>query len=1107
MSDFTTAYKQLNKEQRQAVDNIDGPMLVLAGPGTGKTQLLSARVSNILLKTDVSPSNILCLTFTENGALNMRQRLRSMIGDDAYDVTISTYHSFGSDIIRNYSQYFQNLAVDRSDDIRMERPIDELSQIQIVDQIVRALPFDSPLLGARYYVKSVVSTISDLKQHLVTPSRLTSIASNNLQQITQAQPPLDSIINDRGGFSSKKSERFGQYAQLLEAFRGLDGNLLELATHELELAQKKSEETQSTTPLTKWKNTWLHKTDTDVFVLTDPERSIRMTELAKVYAAYERALRVRAAYDFDDMIIRAIDGLRHNDEFRYNLQERYQYILLDEFQDTNPSQFELVKCIADHPVHEGRPNIMAVGDDDQAIFAFQGANVGNMKEFIQTFRGVQIVNLRENYRSHPDVLHVAHNIAGQIEDRLHSQLDGIVKTLVASSAVLPAKSEVSRHEFLAEASEYSWISEKIATLIQNGTKASNIAVLAPKHALLENLVPFLSQHDIPLSYEKRENILETEIVQGLRLAAQLVQSLIMQDTPRINQYFPLVLSLPYWEIKASEIWQVNWKLARHDEDRTWPEIALTNKKLSRAVTFYLAISSCAASEPLELTLDKLVGSLPVLDAGGPLTAPLKEYYFSRAARANDALKYYEAVSHLSVIRSKLREHQAMQDRQLVLDDFLNFFDMYEAAEASLVNSHPVAQAADSVQLMTVYKAKGLEFDHVFIVQALDDVWGSSSRSSSNKLSLPANLQYIRYANSTDDERLRLFFVALTRAKHGLYITSHAQKDSGKATTPLKYLSESDGLSRNLPPHAQKILSSPVSLDTATKDIETLWQAGQVSLQADFGSLLAERLATYQMSPTHLNTFIDVERGGPEAFLVQTLLKFPQAPHASGEYGTAVHNTLEWYQNQLNDGRHPDNSALLARYELELNRRYMTEQDRTDALKKGSQALTMYISARHKMFTLQAKAEVNFYSEGVVLGNARLSGKIDRLEIDPKNKTVRIADYKTGTPLTKWDNSIKALKYRQQLYFYKLLIEGSTTWRDYTVLEARLEFVEPDKPQKGSIVSPLVLEFDNQTEQQLKALVAEVWKRIQALELPDIATYPKDAKGVATFIAELLSANK
>lgn len=1104
MTKYEEAYQALNDAQKKAVNTIDGPLLVLAGPGTGKTQLLSARVARILEKTDVGPRNILCLTFTESGAQNMRERLRSFIGDEAYDVTISTYHSFGSDIIKGYAEYFQTIGLDRSDDIRMERPIDELSQIQLAEQIISKLPFDSPLLSARYYIKSVVGTISDLKQHLITPVSLRQIAADNLSQIDTAQQVIDSVVNSKGGISRKKADKLSQYQQLLDELSKLDGELIAQAVTALANAHEHAEVLASPTPLREWKDEWLHKDEHDNFTLTDPSRSHKMIELANIFEAYEKALKQLAAYDFDDMILRAIQGLKDNDELRYNLQERYQYILLDEFQDTNPAQFELVRRIADHPVHEGRPNVMAVGDDDQAIFAFQGANVGNMKEFVQTFRDVSVINLTENYRSHADILHIAHNIAGQIEDRLHTQFKDIDKLLQAKGSTLPQVAQISRHEFAAEASEYAWVADSIKRLIDAGVPPTEIAVLAPKHALLEGIVPFLKQADVAVSYEKRENILETEIVQGLRMAATLLIALQRNDIATINQYFPLVLSLPYWNIAPEDIWRINWQFAKKSEERQWPEIALDNPNLQSAVSFYLAASAAASHQPLEHTLDTLAGTLPVIIGDTEVFAPLKTFYFSESKRVGDALRYYEAIGHLSVIRARLRDYQTGSDHQLGLQDFIDFFAMYEAAEASLINSHPIAQSAQAVQLMTAYKAKGLEFDHVFILQALDDVWGSASTGGQNKLSLPQNLKHIRYSNSTNDERLRIFFVAITRARHGLYITSHSQKDNGKSTTPLKYLAEADGISSHLPERVQAIHIEATNPSRLARDTETLWQAGQVTLPADFRSLIADRLKGYRMSPTHFNAFIDVEHCGPETFLMQTLLRFPQAPTASGEFGTAIHNTLEWYQNQLNSGSRPSITRLLEYYGTEVKRRYMTDADRAQALAKGKVSLQKYIYSRKDMFERRAKAEVNFYAEGVTIGDAHLNGKIDRLEIDDQAKTVRIIDYKTGSPLNKWTGSTKALKYKQQLYFYKFLIEGSTSWRDYKVLEARLEFVEPTRNGAGDIQPPLIIQFDTDEEKRMKALIQAVWLRIQTLDLPDISAYSKDLKGIQAFEKYLLT---
>lgn len=1090
---YDDAYNKLNPEQRLAVDTIEGPLLVLAGPGTGKTQILSARVACILQKTDISASNILCLTFTESGAANMRERLISFMGDEAYDVTISTYHSFGNEIIKKYREYFEHIAVDRTEDIRLERPIDELTQTKIVVDTIDQLPFDSILLGARYYVGSVVQTISDLKQHLINPVQLKAIAKCNLEQIDAAQLSIDEIINKAFGISRKKTEWINQYSTLLNNLSILKGDLVEQAVLALKQAYDQFEELNSSKPLTVWKNAWLHKNEDDKFTLTRRADSEKMFELASVYESYEQALKKDALYDFDDMILRAIGGITSNDELRYNLQERYQYILLDEFQDTNPAQFELVKKLTDHPVHEGRPNIMAVGDDDQAIFAFQGARVGNLQDFLDSFKDVVVINLTHNYRSHSDILHVATNIASQIKDRVSNLLkdQGINKILLASSSSLPRASTIARHEFQAESAEFSWVARKISALVESGVSPSEIAVLTPKHKILENLVPFLNQKSIPISYERRENILETEIVCGLRLVAQLLQSLEDHNMALSNQYFPRVLSLPYWQIPALDIWRANWQFGKHNESRSWAQVALDNQSLACAVEYYLSLSTHLTTEPLEVILDECI-------------LPLKDYYFSKEKRHVDSLKFYESISHLSVIRTQLRSYQDSSNHQLRLSDFLDFFDMYEAAGSVLINTHPIAQGKNSVQLMTAYKAKGLEFDYVFILQAHDDIWGNASRGLSNKLSLPPNLDHIRYASVGDDERLRLFFVAISRARHGLFITSHSQKENGKPTIPLKYLSESDGISAYLPLHSQKIIPTLLSQDELMESIATLWSAGRVALPTDFRDLLSERLARYVMSPTHLNTFMDLEYGGPEEFLMRTLLRFPSAPTTSGEYGVAIHNTLEWYQSEISKGLLPSIDATLVHYEDDLTHRYLIDQDQVRVREKGRVVLQKYLSARSEMLKVSAQVEVDFSSDSVVMNGVRLTGKIDRLEVDKANKKLTIVDFKTSTALPRWNSSANAYKYKHQLYFYKFLLEGSSAWSGYTVAGARLEFVEPTDLKSGVIQPPLVIQFDDKEEQDIKQLIKVVWDKIQTLDLPKVDKYSKDISGTKEFELDLLS---
>lgn len=1092
---------KLNAKQQEAVDYIYGPLLVLAGPGTGKTQLLSARIAHILEKTDTNAHNILCLTFTDNAAANMRERLTSLIRDSAYDVHIATYHSFGSDIIKSYSRYFEEINLETGKDSRLERPIDDLQRFQIIHELINSLPYSSPLIGARHYVKNIISTISDLKRSLYTPETLHKLATQNLAQCQDISPHIKNILSGIKKFPSKAHLSIPIFEQIEIILRDYDG-LAGLAHTALTQALLDAEQQESSKPLTKWKDDWIQRRNHEDFVFGDYEQQERMVELAKIYAEYSDRLMSKNLYDYDDMILRTIQALRENDDLRFSLQEKYQFILLDEFQDTNAAQFELVKLLADNPVHEGQPNIFAVGDDDQAIYAFQGANVSNMKQFCETFRDVKVINLSENYRSHPDIIHTAHGIAGQIESRLHHEIEGITKELTAVSVELPAQSVIERHEFIGEADEYAWVANKINDLIKSGIKPHEIAVLAPKHALLESLVPFLTLQKTPVMYEKRENILDTQLMKMIKTMCELVNACSANDSLKIDELLPQVLSYDFFEIPVEDIWRINW--AMRNSDMSWAEKALELTILRPHVLFFLALGLRAPNEPLEYVIDFLMGSteISIGDGDDRYTSPFKDYYFRKGKE--DVLTYYESISNLSTIREHIRTWQRTEEKLLTIPDFLSFIRAYEIAEEPILNTHPLSLAEESVQLMTVYKAKGLEFEHVFLLSVHDDIWGKGARGQVNNLSLPTNLKHIRYKGSDEDELKRLLFVAITRAKIGLYMTSYARKDNGKSTMPVKYLREySEGEMRYttvLPKDKQVVNFIELPPSDSLTAVDTLWHQRHIKPLTSLKNLIAPRLAKFQLSPTNLNAFTDLTYGGPEQFVLQSILRFPQAPGVSGEYGNAVHYALERYQTKIIQGAKPTINTILRDFDDSLSKRYVPKEQMQNLRAKGHYSLTNYIEQRKSMFMRTAHIEVPFAHEGVTLGSARLTGKIDRLEVNERQKTIQIIDFKTGHSHSKWDKEVKLLKYQQQLYFYKILVENSSSWSNYRVEGARLEFVEPNG--KGEIAPPLEVVFNDKDEASFKELIQAVWDCIQTLDLPDTAQFKNDYSGVVAFIESL-----
>src|SRR3989304_4452521 len=314
---FEERYRKLNEFQKKAVDTSEGPVMVVAGPGTGKTEILSLRVANILRKTETLPNKILCLTFTDSASVNMRKRLSGLIGRDAFRVSINTFHSFGVEVINNHPEFFYG-GINFS-------PASDLAQIEILEGIFSELPHNNPLRkevpDAGYaYLWQVQNAIGYIKKAGLTPE---------------------------------------EFAQILEHNK----RLLEYI------------------------NT----------VLKDSLYLEKQFALSEIYREYQKRIRSNLYYDFDDMIIETIQSIENNKTLRYELQDRYEYILVDEFQDTNDAQMRLLRLITNPDERGKEPNIMVVGDDDQAVYKFQGAEISNILDFTKIYPDPVIVTITDNY--------------------------------------------------------------------------------------------------------------------------------------------------------------------------------------------------------------------------------------------------------------------------------------------------------------------------------------------------------------------------------------------------------------------------------------------------------------------------------------------------------------------------------------------------------------------------------------------------------------------------------------------------------------------------------------------------------------------------------------
>ena len=428
--DFTTRYAKLNDAQKRAVDTIDGPVMVIAGPGTGKTELLSMRVANILKQTDTLPENILCLTFTESGANAMRERLSQIIGKDAFKVAIHTFHSFGAEVINQNGDFFYHGAHFRA--------ADELSSYELLRGIFDELDYSNPLSskmnGEYTHLGDTLTTISELKKSGLTSDELLAILDMNDHVIDTCEPLLASVFASRISKSTiELLEPIVTQIRQVDGMTGLVGiaSLADVLSDSLEHATIQAHETNSTKPLTAWRNSHMKKNEAGDFVLKSHERQTKLRAVSFVYYQYLARMQEAELYDFDDMILRVVHGMEVFSELRYNLQEKHQYIMVDEFQDTNMAQMRILHNLTNNEANADRPNIMVVGDDDQAIYSFQGAEVSNILTFPTVYPATVKITLQDNYRSAAPILEAARSVIVQGGERLETTLDDIDKTLTA----------------------------------------------------------------------------------------------------------------------------------------------------------------------------------------------------------------------------------------------------------------------------------------------------------------------------------------------------------------------------------------------------------------------------------------------------------------------------------------------------------------------------------------------------------------------------------------------------------------------------------------------------------------------------------------------------
>lgn len=1071
----------LNANQKRAVEYLDGPLLVLAGPGTGKTQLLSEKVAYILKNTDTNPENILCLTFTDTGATNMRERLKTIIGKDAMKVNIGTYHTFGTEILAQYKNY--SLEYDR----RLDAAIDEVTQYKIINAIQDTLPGTDILRGDS--VRNIISVISAAKSHGLSARDLQKIAEQNIEDSKVLSEAISPFLLKAVPRKYREScdacyqpiyEVLRQYEDAKPILSRVERSIGMLA-RSLKVAMIAAEEKQSIAPLTAWRNEYFEKDAKGNFRLKDRVANRKLLSIAHVVEEYDKYLHENGLFDFDDMIQEAVKALRQDEGFRLTLSERYQYIMLDEFQDTNPSQFEIVKLLTDYE----KPMIMAVGDDDQAIYEFQGALSTNLTDFQEHYLA-EVIPLVENYRSTQEILDFSREIIRQASDRFAD------KELISHKPE-PEKSQIYRYEFRASDMEFGFVAKKIHELIKSGVRQNEIAIISYKRKYFMPLLPFLKAYpEINIAYEQQNNLLEDEKIHQLLMVARLAWEIA---NGRVDSNTALeVLGYPWFRLPMLEVVKIVMT-ARREKKGVFELLAQAEDAEIQAVATFMAnLVAKSFTEPLEVFMDYLIGASEL----NGYQSKFLEYWTGEGEY--EAFSLYE---NLAALRGKLHRH--FGEKSLKLADLIAMVDDYTEAGMPLNAVSPYKDVAEAVQVMTAHKAKGLEFGYVFVISMDHTAWGKG-KGNNNTLTLPKNLTYIRHTGMTDGERLRILYVTLTRAKTHLYMTNSLFDFDGKSPARLEYLDEvQEGekvLSPFLPMREVVTIYDVDEHEVMERNLQS-WLTPYVQATPDMRAIYREQIAKYRMSPTSLTTFVDVVYGGPQEFFKREVLKVPSAPETESlALGNLIHRVFEEVTNkEISD------EEAVEFFMEELEKRELESSIKQKLQEQGPVVLTASLK-RFGSILRQGKAEVDFYPEKLVVQGVPVAGKIDHIVIDDKAKTIEIYDFKTaGFHKEKWRSHASLYKYMLQLLFYKLLLNNSPAYRKYKVERAHILFVVPDKD--GELYDK-VYEFNDEDEKELVDLMLAVYKMVPTLEFmddPEIfvpADNSKGLKDIKDFIELLLA---
>ena len=617
-------YSTLNPPQQEAVYHTEGPLLILAGAGSGKTRVLTHRIAYLIDEKGVNPWNILAITFTNKAASEMRERVDKIVGFGSESIWVSTFHSTCVRILR---RHIDRLGFDTSFAI-----YDTEDQKTLMKEICRKLNIDTKI----YKERSLLAQISHAKDELITPDEME--------------------LNAGGDFNKKK--------------------------------------------------------------------------VAAVYREYQASLRKNNALDFDDLIVKTVELFQNCGDVLENYQERFKYIMVDEYQDTNTAQFKFVSLLASK-----YENLCVVGDDDQSIYKFRGANIGNILGFEHVFPDAKVIRLEQNYRSTKNILSAANEVIANNASRKS-------KTLWTEN---PEGELIHFRQFMNGYEEAEYVVGEISRAHrENGAKYKDCAVLYRTNAQSRLFEEKCLLANIPYKIVGGVNFYARKEIKDLLCYLKTI------DNSRDDLAVRRIINVPKRGIGATTLGRIQdyadkMSVSFYDALRVAEEVPSIGRSLSKIdgfVTFIQSFKSKAESYTVRELLEEVI----------ELTGYVAEL------KAEDTEESQARIENIDELISKTESYQEAMEEQgqpATLSGFLE-----EIALIADIDS--VDPDQDYVLLMTLHSAKGLEFPRVFLVGMEDGIF-------------PSYMSIVSDDRSDLEEERRLCYVGITRAMEDLTLTSARQR--------------------------------------------------------------------------------------------------------------------------------------------------------------------------------------------------------------------------------------------------------------------------------------------------------------------------------------------